>query len=135
MMGDIPISLFLYISKLIHLQNPLLLMSENEVIPVPFCTGVSLPIACHQYSAGDMIHAAKQLHYSSTADKEVSPVFLYGEEHKELLRELSTKPLAFTNTTAYNAYNIYRKVHSIYTYIYICIYPSAYLQHTCDVAQ
>ena len=76
-------------------------MSENEVIPVPFCTGVSLPIACHQYSAGDMMHAAKQLHYSSTADKEVSPVFLYGEEHKELLRELSTKPLAFTKTRAW----------------------------------
>ena len=100
-MENIPISLFLYISNLIHVQNPLLLLTEHETIPMPFCTGVSFPITCQQYGIGDVLNIANQLHYSSKVEKQVSPVFLSHGDHQDLLVELSTQPLAFANTKAW----------------------------------
>ena len=46
-----PVGLFLYISKLVQLQNPTLIMTHDAVAPTSFCSGEYFPVMCHQYSS------------------------------------------------------------------------------------
>ena len=97
-METIPIQLFLYLSKLMHLQNPLVVMTEHEEIPAQFCAGESFPVACMQYGASNVADVAGQLLYKSNVTRKFSPVFLSEDDHTNLVRVLSTQPLTFTKT-------------------------------------
>ena len=52
-----PVGLFVYISKLVQLQNPTLLFTQDIVVPIPFCSGEYFPITCHQYPPSDPLEA------------------------------------------------------------------------------
>ena len=100
-METISLQFFLYLSKFIHSQNPSLLMTDQEVIPEHFCSGAYFPVGCIQYEAGDITEVAEQLRYkvadqSKAPARDISPVFLYGKGHINLLGKLSNQPLTFT---------------------------------------
>ena len=71
-MAAAPFRLFLYLSKLIHLQNPVLLLREYEDIPLSFCSGKFFPVTCSQYDASssdDIEHVSGHLRYEDPQSK------------------------------------------------------------------
>lgn len=56
-----PVGLFLYISKLVQLQNPTLIMSQDTVAPTTFCSGGYFPIVCYQYPSNDPGEAVRNI--------------------------------------------------------------------------
>ena len=92
-MTTMPIQLFLTLSKFINLHNPLLLMTQEEAIPFPFCTGISLPVICTHYSTSDSNDIANQLQSSSVG---YNPIFISEGKHTELIMKLSDTPLLFS---------------------------------------
>ena len=86
------IKLFLYISKLIHLQNPLLLLTEKDTIPRSFCSGISFPVTCTLYQADEIKSLSRLVQTPSKMVMEYSPIFVTEANHKDLLREASSKP-------------------------------------------
>ena len=50
-----PLELFLYISKLVQLQNPILLMTEEESIQAEFCLDASFPLSCRVSGSGETL--------------------------------------------------------------------------------
>ena len=57
----VPVGLFVYISRLVQLQNPTLLMTPDIVAPIQFCSGETFPIVCHQYPTNDPVEAARYI--------------------------------------------------------------------------
>ena len=100
-MDSILINLFLSISKLTHLQNPLLVMTEEETIPAHFCSGFSFPLICTHYGVESIAHLANKLQFQNRATKKhspVSPVFLSNRNHSRLMKEMQSNLLAFTKS-------------------------------------
>ena len=94
-MASVPIKLFLSLSKFINLHHPLLLMTQEEQIPLCFCTGKSLPIICSQYPTSDSNNVANLLQSSSV---EYNPIFISDGKHNDLIMKLRKSPLLFSWT-------------------------------------
>ena len=92
-MTHLHIQFFIYLSKLINMHNPLLLMTEEENIPIQFCSGMSFPIICSQYSVSDISDITDQIQSQTI---KYSPIFVSGGEHKDLIMELREHPLLFS---------------------------------------
>ena len=92
-MTPIPFQLFIYLSQQINMQNPLLLMTEEDIVPTLFCNGMYFPIMCSQYSVVD-INDATDLILSQAI--KFSPIFLSCGEHKDLIKTLTRHPLLFS---------------------------------------
>ena len=92
----VPVQLFLYALKLIHQQNPMLLLSENEILPEEFCMGTSIPITCIRYNEGE----TKNIFESLQVLKK-SPIFLSQGDHKDLVMEFSRYPNLFSRTSVW----------------------------------
>ena len=91
------IELFVYTSRLISLQNPLLVTICSDTMPMSFCSGRFFPITCTCYDAeNDLSTISSQLQTPSKMAKEFSPVFVTETNHKALLNQLSFKPLSFS---------------------------------------
>ena len=90
-----PIQLFLTLSKLINLHNPLLLMTQEEQIPLSFCTGTSLPIICSHYAASESSDVAEMIQSSSV---NYNPIFISEGRHIDLIMKLRGNPLLFSGT-------------------------------------
>ena len=59
----VPAQFFLSLSSLLHMYNPMLLLAEDEAVPVPLCSGASFPIACIRSGGGgdsDLLQLLKQ---------------------------------------------------------------------------
>ena len=91
---SVPVQLFIYLLKILHKQNPLLLLSEDETIPEQFCTGMSTPMTCVRYDSGDSKKILKLIQVSKN-----SPIFLSQGDHRDLLGELSNDPILFSRTS------------------------------------
>ena len=81
----VPVEFFLSMSGLLHMYNPLLLLSEDDVVPVPLCSGASFPIACTRGSSGgggDGADLSQHLKESQSG-----PVFVTGGGHLDLIRQ------------------------------------------------
>ena len=85
--------LFLYLSKLINMQNTLLLMTDEEDVPTQLCEGLSFPIVCSQYSISDSDVIANQIQSQTIR---YNPILLSGEGHKDLILKLRDHPLLFS---------------------------------------
>ena len=86
------VQFFLFISKLINLRNTLLIMTEEETVPLSFCSGLSFPIICSQYSAsGHML----EKFLDQTKDIKYHPIFISEGDHEELITKLGEHPLLF----------------------------------------
>ena len=104
-MNSLTIKLYLYLSKIIHLHNPLLLLTEEEDIPIQFCSGISFPIICTQYSVSDRDEIAHHiLHANDNSGTTIkkhatvnhNPIFVSGGDHKGLIMKLRDHPLLFS---------------------------------------
>ena len=93
MMNSLAIQLYLHLSKIINLHNPLLLMTEEEEVPTQFCGGIYFPIVCSRYSANDVSEIAHQIQSQTIV---YNPIFIFGGEHKDLIMELNDQPLLFS---------------------------------------
>ena len=89
------IQLFLSLSKLINLHNPLLLMTHEEQIPLPFCSGMSLPIICYHYAPSESSDVAERIKSSSV---NYNPTFISNGNHIDLIMKLRGSPLLFSGT-------------------------------------
>ena len=94
-MSVVQVQFFLSMSKLLHMYNPMLLLSENNAVPLPFCSGYSFPIACARHDA-NLLQRLKQS--KSVLGHELSPVFLTVGNHEDLIKELSNHPLLFSGS-------------------------------------
>ena len=65
-----------------------------------FCSGVSFPVSCTQYGSGEIKTLSQDLQTPSPSkvEKEYSPVFVTGQEHESLIKDIGAKPLSFTGT-------------------------------------
>ena len=95
MMDPSLVQFFLFLSKLINLHNPLLIMTEEETIPLPLCNGLSFPIICSQYSASESGHMLENL-MSQTKDDQYYPIFISDGDHEDLMTKFGSHPLLFT---------------------------------------
>ena len=93
---SVPVQLFLYTLKLIHQQNPMLLLSEDEPLPEEFCRGISFPITCIRYNVGETKNVFESLQVSKN-----SPIFLSKGDHKDLVMEFSRHPNLFSRTSVW----------------------------------
>ena len=91
---SVPVKLFLYLLNVLHKQNPLLLMSEDETIPEELCAGELWPMTCVRYDSKDSKGIIKMLQVSKK-----SPIFLSQGDHKDLLREFSGEAILFSRST------------------------------------
>ena len=91
---SLPVKLFLYLLKILHKQNPILLMSEEETIPEQFCIGMSTPMTCVFYDPRDSKNILDSLQVSKN-----SPIFLSQGDHRDLMVEFSSAPILFSRTS------------------------------------
>ena len=91
---SVPVQLFLYALRLIHQQNPMLLLSEDEPLHEEFCKGTSIPMTCIRYNVGETKNVLEFLQVSRN-----SPIFLSQGDHRDLVMELSKDPNLFSRTT------------------------------------
>ena len=68
-------------------------MTDEENIPIQFCSGMSYPISCSQYSFSDTNSIADQI---QSLTIKYSPIFVSGGQHKDLIMELRAHPLLFS---------------------------------------
>ena len=88
------VQFFLFLSKLINLRNTLLIMTEEETVPLPFCSGISFPIICSQYSASESGHMLEKF-LDQTKDIKYHPIFISEGDHEELITKLGVHPFLF----------------------------------------
>ena len=98
MLPSVPIKLFLYISKLLHLPSPTLLLREDETIPMEMCLGNALPIVCIQYGSADSDNIHEFLLSEEKMNIKNSPVLVSRRDHQDLLAKLSEDKSFFDRT-------------------------------------
>ena len=89
------VQFFLFISKLLNLHNTLLIMTEEETIPLSFCNGTSFPIICSQYPASESGPMLENL-IAQTKGIQYYPMFISDGDHDDLITKVSKNPLLFT---------------------------------------
>ena len=94
-MSVVQVQFFLSMSNLLHMYNPMLLLTENDAVPLPFCSGNSFPIACARRDANLLQHLKQS---ESALGHEFSPVFLTVGDHDDLIKEMSNHPLLFSGS-------------------------------------
>ena len=67
-------------------------MTQEEQIPISFCSGTSLPLTCSQYAASDGDEVADQLQSQGV---DFNPIFISEGGHKDLMMKLRENPLLF----------------------------------------
>ena len=92
-MASVPIQFFLHLSKLINLHNTTLIMTNEEQIPLQFCSGAYFPITCQHYDATDSNEIADQLQSETV---ECNPIFISEGNHINLMTKLKENQLLFT---------------------------------------
>ena len=95
MMDPTLVQFFILVSKLINLQNPLLIMTEDEIIPLSFCNGNTFAIICSQYPAKNSGHLLGKL-LDQTEGIKYYPILISEGDHEELIIKLREHPLLFT---------------------------------------
>ena len=70
-------------------------MTQEEQIPLPFCTGASLPIICSHYAASESSDVAERILSSSV---NYNPTFISEGKHIDLIMKLRGTPLLFSAT-------------------------------------
>ena len=89
------VQFLLFISKLINLHNPLLIMTEEETIPKSLCSGMSFPIMCSQYPASESGYMLENL-IAQTNRIQYYPIFISDGDHDDLITKVRKHPLLFT---------------------------------------
>ena len=89
------IQFLLFISKLINLHNPLLILTQEENIPLPLCNGTAFPIICFQYPSGDNGYLVEEL-LAQGKYTQYYPIFISDGYHDRLVTQLAEHPLLFT---------------------------------------
>ena len=87
MLPTVPMQLFLYISKILQLPSPTLLLKEDETIPMEMCNGSAFPIACIQYRSDDSSNIQELL--KSEVGNKKSQIFISDRDHQDLMTNLS----------------------------------------------
>ena len=87
---------FLFVSKLITLHNPLLIIDDHETFPLPLCNGKTFPVICSQFSASESDHLVETL-MDQTTDIIYYPIFISDGEHETLVTRLSKYPILFNS--------------------------------------
>lgn len=94
MLSTVPLELFLYISKLVQLQNPILLMTEEESIQAEFCLDASFPLSCRVSGSGETLDHLE----SNQVEDLPTSILLSQGSHKTWIEELSTYKHLFGET-------------------------------------
>ena len=94
MMTPLALQLFIYLSQIVNLPTPLLLMNEEEDLPLHICGGISFPTICSHYSSSDGKRIAHQIQTQAIRN---NIIFLSDWEHLELIMELRNQPLLFAS--------------------------------------
>ena len=84
------VQFLLSVSRLINLHNTLLIMTEEETIPMPICEGISSPIVCLQYPENEG-GKALEIILSRTTNIPFYPIFISDGDHDDLITKLKTE--------------------------------------------
>ena len=90
------LQLVLHLSRLVNLHNPLLILSQDEYIPLELCGGIAYPIVCSHYSAGEEM--AANLWQNLRNGTEYSPIVISDGDHRALVTKLGRDPILFSET-------------------------------------
>ena len=82
-----PVDFFLFIASIFKVNNPVLIVTEDETIPPRFCSGYSLAAVCLQYAPHEARKIANHLQESRNEER-INPVFLSNGDHLNLIQEL-----------------------------------------------
>ena len=87
---------FLFVSKLITLHNPLLIIADEETFPLPLCNGRTAPIICSQFSSSVGDHLVETL-MDQSIDIHYYPILISDGGHEPLVTRLSKYPILFNS--------------------------------------
>ena len=89
------VQILLSVSQLNNLHNSLLIMTEEETIPIPICKGISFPIVCIQYPEREGGQTLEIILEQRTIIP-YYPIFISDGDHDDLIAKLKRHPLLFT---------------------------------------
>ena len=95
------ITLFVHISKMLQMQNPVMVMTGYDEQPASFCSGYFFPITCHYYEMDDFLSVADQMISPENIPMKFNTLFVTEANHEALLREVTSEPLIFSHFYAW----------------------------------
>ena len=89
------VQFLLSVSRLINLHNTLLIMTEEETIPMPICEGISFPIVCAQNPESEEGQTLEII-LGRIHNVPYYPIFISDGDHDDLITKLKNRTLLFT---------------------------------------
>ena len=90
------LQLVLHLSRLVNLHNPLLILSQEEDIPLELCGGNTYPIICSHYTEGEEM--ATHVQQKSRNGTQYNPIVISNGDHRALVTKLGMDPILFSET-------------------------------------
>ena len=57
----IPVELITYMMNIVHLPNPMFIMTVGDNLPMDLCSGTPFAISCIKYTKQDRVHVLEHL--------------------------------------------------------------------------
>ena len=86
MLPATPVDFFLFIASIYKVNNPMLILTEEDTLPLRFCSGFSLATMCLQYAPNEAFPVANYLQQSR--NDQLQNIALSNGDHRNLIQEL-----------------------------------------------